>query len=163
MSVARIKLTPDQDFDLKKVPKTYFVNHPLSTRISERSSNFDGFGLTPKEFDDSFLYTDSYSSGLISKFNICMRSMKLVYQKTCVSDQQGYVTGLSPIPSSGSVLVTAVQNSPAKSIFQIYTLKKNMDGAFELTKSVEYFSNEVNNYFVGGRSSKAFFQNKDTT
>ena len=46
------------------IQKPFIVNHPLSTKLLERSSNFKGDGLSPKnKYDDSFIHTKSYQNG----------------------------------------------------------------------------------------------------
>ena len=78
-------------------------NHPLSTRISEKSSNFKGLGLNPpNQFDDTFIYTYS----LEKSFDVCFKNMSKINDVNCLSESEmGVAKGLSPIPSTSSVIV----------------------------------------------------------
>jgi hypothetical protein len=51
--------------------KPYIALHPLSTNVSERSSNFFGNGLTsPNEFDDFWLYSEPNVVSTFQNFKI---------------------------------------------------------------------------------------------
>ena len=94
--------------------KPFIALHPLSTNVSQRSSNFFGDGLTsPNEFDDFWLYSEPSVVSTFQNFKIVL--VKTTFISNSLSMQSisesnieaGSVRGLSSIPSSTSVMIVA--------------------------------------------------------
>jgi hypothetical protein len=112
------------EVDLTQRP--FIALHPLSTNVSEKSSNFSGAGLSStSQYDDFWIHTVPLKStdGINHKFKIrLVKTVKLLDNNINIltvsetTDQLGLVKGLSTIPSSTSVLVMALNSftSPNK-------------------------------------------------
>ena len=115
--------------------KVFIINHPLSTKISERSSNFTGAGLTPPgAYDDYFLYNISKYNGSVHSFELRMdRAFKSsgnqmsLEMKGSINAQSGFVRSLSPIPSSSSVVLSITISSSTSwtHTIAVYSIKNS--------------------------------------
>ena len=122
-SFAELILTTGQTFADIQIP--FIENHPLSTRVSLRSSNFKGKGLDPQsKFDESFIYTDQYKNGVDHRYNVCLRNVQTINQSSCASILNGYVKGLNVIPSSSSfiLMVTDLKEYPQQWYTIVYSI-----------------------------------------
>ena len=128
-----IKLTSNN-----KIDEPYIVNHPLSTQVSERSSNFEGKGLyPPNKYDEYFLYSDSYDTTYI--FKLCLGSARSTPTPVCYVDPiRGLTRGMSPIPSTSSVIVAYITHltNPQVLYRGVYSVKIKIDGTLEIERLV---------------------------
>jgi hypothetical protein len=66
--------------------KPIIADHPLSNKISQRSSNFTGLGLnSPGQFDDYFIYS---TQAISFEFKLCMHSVTNINQSSECLDGQ---------------------------------------------------------------------------
>ena len=116
------------------IQKPFIVNHPLSTKLLERSTNFKGDGISPKnKYDDSFLHTKSYTNLVtgFATYDVCLRHSSNFSLGICIDNQLGFPAGLSPIPQTSSVLVMSSNtfSSPTTWMHKFYSITMAQNGS----------------------------------
>lgn len=142
------------------VYQPFIVNHPLSTKLTQRITNYTGKGLYPaNKFDDFFLYADGYGSSPV--FKLCLRGARSITSEICSLSYTNLVIGVYSIPQTSSVLVVGRNSSSSLLRVRVFSINIKTDLSLEIIVSLEY--QRTTSPIILGEFMRFYFQNKNLT